>query len=279
MLKKNILAAGLVATGSLLAAVANAGTVTFDINTIPYAYQYNLDASGNVVSTMVDAPTVGFSEAFSLAGLSEWWQTGVVSSDYGTAIYTTAQTGFGPATALGQGAFTAGSLAQNTLGLALSESSSITGFVNFWDNNDPAASDWGNNNINFSVNLFGSTSTYQSDVAYINDWFSYSRQYVIQLAGPASADGVFSYDLDSLFAALESGGLASVSYYESYFRASANCVVNESCVNTSYDGMQYLGFGSYVYTDSVAVDTPATLALLAAGPLLMLNRRKRRAGR
>ncbi len=278
-LKKSILAAGLLATGSLLTTVAHADTVTFEIETLPFAYQYGLDAGGNVVSTMVDSATVGFSETFTLAGLSEWWQTGVVSSDYGTAIYTTAQTAFGPVTASGEGAFTASSLAQNTLGLPLSGYNSVTGFVNFWDNNDPALSDWGNNNLNFSITFYGSNDSYQSDVAYINDWFSYSRQYVIQLDGPISADGVYSYDLTSLFTALENGGLSSVSYYESFFSGSANCVVNVSCVNTRYDGMQYLGFGQYEYADSVAVDSPASIALLAAGPLLMLNWRKRKARR
>lgn len=262
-------------TVGMLAGTAQADLVGFDIQTSNTALQLNLNAAGGIEYTTVDASSVGFSEWFDLAGLMQAWSSGVNTEDYGTALYTTAMTSFVPVSALGSGAFTTESLAQNSSGLDLYSNSDVTAFVNFWDDNDPNATDWGNNTLNFSVNVSGSRDQYQSDVAYVNDWFSYSRQYVIQLNGPTSASGVVNYTTESLLAALASNPGAGVSYYESWTRTSANCVVNESCTTLSYDGMQYNGFGQFRFAGDIAVDTPTSLALLAAAPLLLMARRRK----
>lgn len=273
---KQFRTAALMAAVSLCAGAANADLVQFNIQTSTFAQQLSLNASGGIDYTSVEVTSVGFSELFSFAGLMEVWSSGVVSDDYGTAIYTTANTLFSPVSALGDGAFSAESLAQNTAGLSLGEYGSVQTFVNFWDNTDPASSDWGNNTINFSVSFYGSHSQYQSDVAYINDWFSYSRQYVIQLNGPASAADVFSYSAADLLTALQNNGGAGVSYYEQWTRSSASCVVNDSCTTLSYDGMAYYGWGSYQYEGAAPVDAPTSLSLLLATPLLFWLRRQRK---
>ncbi|MFN4290997.1 MAG: hypothetical protein ACK4E7_08995 [Permianibacter sp.] len=272
---KRFQTAALVAAVSLCAGAAKADLVQFDIQTSTFAQQLSLNAGGGIDYTNMEVSSVGFSEMFSFAGLMELWSSGVVSDDYGTAIYTTANTLFAPVSALGNGAFSAESLAQNTAGLDLAGQGTIQTFVNFWDNTDPANPDWGNNTINFSISFYGSRDQYQSDVAYINDWFNYSRQYVIQLNGPASAGDVFSYSEADLLATLQNSGGASVSYYEQWTRSSASCVVNDSCTTLSYDGMAYYGWGSYHYQGAAAVDAPTSLSLLLAAPLMFWLRRRR----
>lgn len=272
MIKKILGVTGLLALSGF-SSVASAGLVEFSIDTLPSAMMYSLDENGQVVNELVDVEVQHFSEQFQFDQLLQFWSSGIITDMYGEDAYTYAMADFGPVSAPGSTPLTDSLLAYNLMSLPLTMTMSISTMVNFWDQADPSQTDFSNNSINFSVNFSGHESIEQSEDSFINNWFNYSRQYVIHLPGVNSAAEVFSYDPLSLLNALQSGESSTVVFYELGYTGSAVCDYSGTCTNHLYTGMHYNGFGSYQFADITDVPAPAGWLLFAIAGGFLLRRK------